>query len=100
MHTRFSDATSTVSAPVETEDPKSASPNTDSFQTAIANSTKSTSGVEIHGRRGQISKGRFKKIQNWTVDSGLLSKEFLICQTRFPLIYINLTRDALSRFPS
>ena len=33
VHTRFSDATSTVSAPVETEEPKSASPKTDSFET-------------------------------------------------------------------
>ena len=56
VHTRFSDATPTVSAPVETEEPKS------------ANSTKSTPGVEINGRRGQFSKGRFKKTRNWTVD--------------------------------
>ena len=33
VHTRFSDATSTVSAPVETEEPKSAPPKTDSFET-------------------------------------------------------------------
>ena len=33
MHTRFRDATSTVSAPVETEEPKSAPPKTDSFET-------------------------------------------------------------------
>ena len=33
VHTRFSDATSTVSAPVETEEPKTAPPKTDSFET-------------------------------------------------------------------
>ena len=33
VHTRFSDATPTVSAPVETEEPKSAPPKTDSFET-------------------------------------------------------------------
>ena len=33
VHTRFSDATSTDSAPVETEEPKSAPPKTDSFET-------------------------------------------------------------------
>ena len=33
VHTRFSDATSTVSAPVEREEPKSAPPKTDSFET-------------------------------------------------------------------
>ena len=33
VHTRFSDATPTVSAPVETEEPKNAPPKTDSFET-------------------------------------------------------------------
>ena len=70
VQTRFSGSTSSLAAPVETAETKSAplkekdSPS----HKPIASAKKLSSGVEIHGRRGRFSQEGNRSARVWAVD--------------------------------